>query len=160
MLETICALLIATTTLTIQSISPSEWVGVWQGELDGQPGVVLTLAQDNGALEGTLVLNIITRDGGQPHIMAREPHTLIQPHLDGARLSFHVRRPDGSAEPAGFSVEFTSHNHAKIHCLNCGGDAPFVEMAKAGLTPLSRPRSASVTRLTGPDHRQTAMLCL
>ena len=130
MLETVFALLIATTTLTIHSISPSEWVGVWQGELDGQPAVVLTLAQDNGALEGTLVLNIITRDGGQPHIMAREPHTLIQPHLDGARRSFQVRRPDGSAEPADFSVEFTSHKHAKIHCLNCGGDAPFVEMAK------------------------------
>ena len=56
-----------------QSNSDAGWVGVWQGELDGQPSVILTLAEDTGTLEGTLVLNIITREGGQPHIVARQP---------------------------------------------------------------------------------------
>ena len=59
MQETFCALFIAATTLAAQSTSPSDWAGVWQGELDGQPSVVLTLARDNGTLEGTLVLNVI-----------------------------------------------------------------------------------------------------
>jgi len=128
--ETLCALLIATTTVAIQSSNPSDWVGVWQGELDGQPSVVLTLARDNGALEGTLVLNIISRDGGQPHIIAHEPHTLMQLHLEGARLSFHLKRIDGSSRPMDFNVELTSHEHAKIHCLNCGDKAPNVEITK------------------------------
>ena len=116
--------------MALVSSTPSDWVGVWQGELDGQPGVVLTLAQDNGTLDGTLVLNIITRDGGQPHILAHEPHTLMQPHLDGSRLSFRVKRIGASPVPAEFTVELTSHGHAKIHCLNCGDDSPTVEMTK------------------------------
>ena len=58
--ETICALLIAATTLAAQSTNPSDWIGVWQGELDSLPSVTLTLAEDTGTLEGTLVLNIIT----------------------------------------------------------------------------------------------------
>ena len=130
MQQTLCALLIAATTLAVQSSTPSEWVGVWQGELDGQPSVVLTLAQDNGVLEGTLVLNIISRDGGQPHIIAHEPHVLMQPHIDGARLTFRLKRIDNSTTPMEFNVELTSHDRAKIHCLNCGASAPVVEITK------------------------------
>jgi hypothetical protein len=128
--ETLCALIIAATTMAAQSSSPSDWIGAWQGELDGQPSVVLTLAQDDGTLEGTLVLNIINRDGGQPHIIAHEPHTLMQPHVDGARFSFQLKRIDGSAPPMNFSVELTSHDRAKIHCLNCGDDAPTAAMTR------------------------------
>ena len=113
MQQTFCALLIAT-TLAAQSTSPSDWAGVWQGELDGQPSVVLTLAQDNGSLEGTLVLNIITRDGTRPHIVAHEPHTLMQPEVHGARLSFRLKRIDGSSAPMNFSVELTSADRARF----------------------------------------------
>jgi hypothetical protein len=35
----------------------AAWVGVWHSELDGQPGVLLTLADDSGELGGTVVLN-------------------------------------------------------------------------------------------------------
>ena len=128
--ETICALLIAATTLAAQSTNPSDWIGVWQGELDSLPSVTLTLAEDTGTLEGTLVLNIITRDGGLPHIVAREPHVLINPRIDGVRLSFEAKRIDNSSSPMHFSVELTSHQDAKIHCLNCGENAPTVEITK------------------------------
>ena len=90
MQETLCALLIAATALAHQSSSTSDWIGVWQGELDGQPSVTLTLAEDTGMLEGTLVLNIISRDNGQPQIIAREPHVLMRPHVDCVKLSFEV----------------------------------------------------------------------
>jgi hypothetical protein len=30
----------------------ARWTGVWQGELDGQPGVTLTLTEENGQLGG------------------------------------------------------------------------------------------------------------
>jgi len=129
MQETLCAFLIVTTALATQSNSSSDWTGVWQGELNGQPSVVLTLAQDNGTLEGTLVLNIISRDGGQPRIIAHEPHTLMQPRVEGVRLAFQLKRIDTSSNPMNFNVELTSPDHAKIHCLNCG-DAPVVEITR------------------------------
>ena len=129
--DTLCALFVSTALLAAtQSSGPSDWVGVWQGELDGQPSVTLTLAQDNGTLDGTLVLNIIARDADQPRIVAHEPHTLMQPRVAGVTLSFQLKRIDGSSDPMRFHVEMTSHESAKIHCLNCGGDAPTVEITK------------------------------
>jgi hypothetical protein len=44
----------------------SSWVGVWQSELDRQPGVTLTLAQDTGDMGGTVVLNVVSRESGTP----------------------------------------------------------------------------------------------
>jgi hypothetical protein len=128
MQETLCALLIA--AATVQSSSPFDWIGVWQAEIDGQPNVVLTLAADSGSIAGTLVLNGISRDGGQPHIAVREAHVLLHPTLSGMTLSFEVRGIRGSGRMMSFTVEETSNERAKIHCLNCGADAPVVEITK------------------------------
>lgn len=114
-----------------QSNAPSSWVGVWQGELDGQPIVILTLAEDNGGLEGTLVLNGISRDGGEPHIVVREVHALMQPHIDEKTLSFELKQVRESTSIKDFKVEFSDRDQrAKIHCLNCGENAPMVEITK------------------------------
>lgn len=130
MQETLCAFLIATTTIAIQSSTPSNWTGVWQGELDGLPSVVLTLATDSGQLQGTLVLNGINNNSGSSHISVREAHVLLHPALNGNSLSFAVKRQRGAGTTMEFTVEQTSGNSAKIHCLNCGDDAPIVEITK------------------------------
>ena len=111
--------------------SDSEWIGVWEGRLDGQPSVTLTLARDTGQLSGTLVLNIIKKeDGGQPHVAAVEPHALINPRVDGNSLSFGVRKIDQSTL-LNFIVALTPEGKARIHCTNCGKDAPTVDMDRA-----------------------------
>ena len=129
MQQTFCALLIAT-TLAAQSTSPSDWVGVWQGELDGIPSVVLTLAMDDGTLQGTLVLNGINNDGGKPHIAVRETHVLLHPTLSGESLLFAIKGLRSSATTMNFSVQQTSSTSAKIHCLDCGENAPVVDVTK------------------------------
>jgi hypothetical protein len=128
--ETLCALLIATTTIAAQSSTPSDFVGVWQAELDGQPSTILTLAADDGTLQGTLVLNGISRDGGSPHVAVRETHALLHPVLNGTKLSFALKGVRGSSTTMNFIVELTAHEQAKLHCLNCGDDAPTVEITK------------------------------
>lgn len=128
--ETLCAFLIAATTISIQSSTRSDWVGVWEAELDGQPSTILTLAADDGTLQGTLVLNGISRDGGVPHVAVRETHFLLHPALTGTTLSFQVKRFRGSATTMNFSVEKTSNRAAKIQCVNCGVNAPAVEITK------------------------------
>ena len=125
-----CIFVTTTVLADAQATPPSSWVGVWQGELSGQPSVVLTLAQDNGSLEGTLVLNIISRDNGQPHIIAHEPHVLMHLRVDRNTLAFQLKRIDGANVPMDFTLEQTSGSSAKIHCRNCGDDAPVVEMTK------------------------------
>ena len=125
------ASMIALCCAVAQSNTDAGWVGVWQGKLDGQPSVILTLAEDTGTLEGTLVLNIITReDGGQPRIVAHEPHVVVRPRIDGNNLSFQLKRLDASSPMMDFTVILTAPGSARIHCLNCGDDAPVVEMTR------------------------------
>ncbi|MGA9583991.1 MAG: hypothetical protein WBQ95_01620 [Terracidiphilus sp.] len=126
----VCAVVLTLCSAAAQSDSDASWVGVWQGELDGQPSVILTLAEDTGALEGTLVLNGISRDGGKAHIAVRESHVLVHRLLEGPTLSFQVKRLDASSPSMDFTVTLKTGGNATIHCLNCGRDAPVVEIRK------------------------------
>lgn len=105
----------------------ADWVGVWQAELDGQPGATLTLADDSGQLGGTLVLDIISRDSGTAKVTAQEPHVLLNARVDGKTLTFEAMRPDRSAMT--FTVTLGKDDTASIHCVNCG-DAPVVQLVK------------------------------
>lgn len=112
-----------------ESTVNQQWDGVWQGQLDGQPAVTLTLAEDTGELGGTLVLNRVEKEPGQAaHIAGIEPHVLVRPRLAGTLLSFEVRKPNGDL--MNFTVVLTPEGKARIHCATCGGDAPVVDMTK------------------------------
>jgi hypothetical protein len=109
-----------------------HWIGVWQSKLDGQPGAILTLAQDTGELGGTLVLNRVERDAdGQAYVAASEPHTLVNPRIAGDTLTFAVRKPLGPGGFFNFTVALTPEGTARIHCTNCGQDAPVVDLTPA-----------------------------
>ena len=89
--ETVCALLITATTMALQSSSPSSWVDVWQGELEGLPSVVLTLATDGGQLQGTLVLNVgdrraVLRAGDSFQFKSTVPHSVRNESRETARV--------------------------------------------------------------------------
>ena len=123
--------LITTGFVAIAQGSPgASWVGVWQAELDGQPSAILTLANDSGTLEGTLVLNGISRGGGEPHVAVREAHVLMRPRVDGHKLSFNLKRLRNSEELMSFTVDFVDSESATLHCSNCGSDAPVVQLTK------------------------------
>ena len=64
-----------------------KWVGVWEGQLDGKPGVTVTLGNDTGDLQGTIVFNVVTREGGgDAHVIGHDAHALTQFSLKAARL--------------------------------------------------------------------------
>jgi len=125
----LCTIMAFAGAAMAQSAPDAKWLGVWQGELDGQPSAVLTLANDAGALGGTLVLNIIENKDGQARIVAVEPHVLLNPRSDGDVMAFQCRKPNGGV--LSFSVKLVAANKATIHCLNCGPDAPTVEIVRA-----------------------------
>jgi hypothetical protein len=115
-----------------QASANSAWTGVWQGQLDGQPSVTLTLAEDGGALGGTLVLDLIERQqDGPARVVAIDPHVLLRTHADGNRLSFEVMRRNDSGPPMRFTVALDSGAKAHLHCQNCGPDAPIAELVRA-----------------------------
>jgi hypothetical protein len=97
-----------------------RWSGVWQSTLDGVPSVTLTLADDAGEANGTIVFHAIGNDHGHAYSFSTEPHTLIQPQIQGDTISFEVRRGNGSAEILEMAVELNQDGDAKFTCSNCG----------------------------------------
>jgi hypothetical protein len=115
-----------------QSTADARWVGIWNADVNGLPTSTLTLATDTGELGGTMVLDMVSDEGGTPHVIASDPHVLINPHVDGGTLSFHVKmqKPDGSVVTRDFTVALASPGNANFHCVNCGADAPVVHLVK------------------------------
>jgi hypothetical protein len=129
---TIASAAIAAGTFAVaQAANNQDWVGIWHANVAGKPTGTLTLATDTGELGGTLVLDIVSVESGTPHVIASEPHVLMQPRVDGKVLSFQVKtKRTDAAVLANFTVTLVSPGKANIHCLNCGADAPVVALTK------------------------------
>jgi hypothetical protein len=106
------------------------WSGVWQAKLDGIPAVELTLADDAGEPNGTIVFHAIKNNDGHPFSFSTEPHTLIQPRMNGNVLSFQVKRGNGSAEILNMSVELEQDGNIKFACSNCGPEGTKADMER------------------------------
>jgi hypothetical protein len=134
-----CALL-ATRLIIAETDSTHVWTGVWQGK--ALPGVTITLADDSGALAGTIVFNVADRENGK--IIAIEPRTLVNPHVSGDGLAFQVKRilkphlkGDASANAfdpadiADMTLKPDGHGKVMLICAQCGATSP-TEMVKLG----------------------------
>jgi len=97
-----------------------KWTGVWQGNLDGVPAVTLTLADDAGEANGTIVFHLIKKENGHAYSASTEPHTLIHPRIDENRISFQVKRGNGSSEILNMSAELGKDGNIKFNCSSCG----------------------------------------
>jgi hypothetical protein len=54
----------------------------------------------------------------------------MHPRLEGRTFSFQLKRMKDSSPLMNFTVDLTALGGARLHCLNCGEDAPIVEMTK------------------------------
>ncbi|MGO9326169.1 MAG: hypothetical protein ACLP07_16560 [Terracidiphilus sp.] len=119
-------------TAKAQTTTNEDWVGIWHANAGGQPTGTLTLATDTGELGGTVVLDMVSDRSGTPKVIASEPHVLMNPIADSNTLTFQVKmqKPQGSSFVASFEVKRTATDKATIHCVNCGADAPVVELVK------------------------------
>jgi hypothetical protein len=105
-----------------------KWTGVWQANLDGVPAVTLTLANDAGEANGTIVFHAIKKENGHAFAFSTEPHTLIRPFIQDNTLSFQVIRGNGSHEVLNMSVEFHENGNMSFTCSNCGPEGAKAEL--------------------------------
>jgi len=108
--------------------STSNWTGVWQGDLDGVPAVILTLANDAGEANGTIVFHAVKKENGHAYSFSTEPHTLIHPRVEGDTLSFQVIRGNGSTEVLNMSVDLENNGNIQFICSNCGPQGTKAEL--------------------------------
>ena len=133
---TLASVLLLVSTVTFSQPAPAahNWTGVWHVQETNKPGVVITLADDGGALTGTIVFDVWQRQSNEH--LATEPRILVNPHLEGNTLAFQVRRIlkphlDGDTQAdkndtdiARMTLVPTTDGKATLTCLNCGGNAP------------------------------------
>jgi hypothetical protein len=112
--------LAATLVTGAETRNYEQWVGVWQGELDGQTGVTVTLGRDGGDLEGTIVFNVVERDGGQARVIGHDAHVLIRVRVDENALGFQVIRSSDARE-LHLTMRLTAQGKAQLECGDCGG---------------------------------------
>ena len=99
----------------------ARWVGVWEGQLDGQPGVTVTLGRDAGDLQGTIVFNVVARNSGeQPHVIGHDAHVMTHVSLNNSTLAFHVLRL-GDARELHLAMKLAEDGKAMLECADCGG---------------------------------------
>jgi hypothetical protein len=107
----------------------TQWLGVWQSQLDGQTGAIVTLADDTGQLGGTIVLNMIRSEAGPARVIASETHFLLSPRLNDQTLTFEVKPSRAPHTTMDFTMVLKPNGTATIHCTSCNG-APVVELTK------------------------------
>ncbi len=105
--------------------STERWVGVWQGQLEGVPGVTLTLGNDLGEVAGTIVFTVL-RDG---RVAGHQVRLILHPRVEGSVLSFQVMRLGADGEILDMSLALAGDNKGQLHCAKCGAAAS-TEMAK------------------------------
>jgi hypothetical protein len=107
-----------------------KWTGVWQGTLDGVPAVTLTLADDAGEANGTIVFHAIKKENGHAYSFSTEPHTLINARVDGDMISFQVKRGNGSNEILNMTVELSKDGNVGFSCSNCGAEGSKADLQR------------------------------
>ena len=116
----------STLPLIAQSPAPNLR-GVWQGTLDGLPGVTLTLANDTGEFGGTVVF--YGQNGRDHKIVVVQAHNLLNPQLEGNTLNFRIKFGGDRTGYARVTVVFNG-DKAQLHCLDCGPDSPITELTR------------------------------
>ncbi|HWQ52129.1 MAG TPA: hypothetical protein VN442_00495 [Bryobacteraceae bacterium] len=95
--------------------------GVWRGQMDGVPALVMTISDEGGDLTGAILFYLIRRQPGQPpHSAPGIPEPLFNLKFDGKALDFRVshRRSHGARTandpPVSFRLKITGANEGLL----------------------------------------------
>lgn len=109
-----------------QQSSRAKWVGVWQGQLEGLPGVVLTLSDDLETPEGTIVFTVLGPGSTKehPNIAGHEVHAILHPQMNAGTLSFQIKSLGNSSDVVEMTFVLTGGSKGRLTCPKCGSASP------------------------------------
>jgi len=99
--------------LTIVLAAGSLWAGSpltgrWMGEIEGMPGVRLTVQEDQGKVSGSVIFYLIVKDEKGTHVDSDYTADLLNVTAKGRQMTFEVRHHVSHGSPEyGPNVKFT-----------------------------------------------------
>ena len=102
--------------------SADKRVGVWQGELEGVPGVVLTLSDDVGSPGGTIVFTVLGPDSTKEHpsVAGHQVRAIMHSEVNGDTLLFQLKGIGNPNNLMEMTFTLTSASTGKLGCAKCG----------------------------------------
>jgi hypothetical protein len=99
--------------------------GRWVGEVEGLPGVRLTVKEDQGKVSGSIVFYLIVKDEKGTHIDGDYTADLLSVTAKGKRMTFevkhHVRHDRPEYGPnAKFTFEVTAESEGTLRKIDDG----------------------------------------
>ena len=99
-----------------------RWVGLWQGEVQGVPHVVLTLSDDLESPGGTIVFTAFGPGSTKehPNIVGHEVRAILHSEVNGNTLLFQVKGIGNPNNLMEMTFTLTSASRGQLGCLKCG----------------------------------------
>ena len=93
--------------------------GVWQGDINGLPGVEITIHEAKGIVDGTTGFYFQVRENGRWQVKEKYSTPMLKPKLVGKAVSFEVihHKSHGSTELGPnkrYEIELISSNEARL----------------------------------------------
>lgn len=92
----------------------SPVAGVWRGQLDGRPAVVMTVTEEGEGLAGAALFYLVRREGSQVRSEAGIPEPLLRLRWDGRVLRFAVKPGRGGDEVIRFELNPSGPGQAML----------------------------------------------
>ncbi len=103
----------------------SPFAGRWMGEIEGLPGVRLTVQEDQGKLSGSIVFYLIVKDEKGTHVDGDYTADLLNVTAEGRRMTFEVKHHVKHGSPeygpnVKFAFEVTAEREGTMRKIDDG----------------------------------------
>ena len=110
----------------------SPFAGRWMGEVEGLPGVRLTVQEDQAGISGSIIFYLIRKDDKGTRVDGDYTADLLNVTAEGRRMTFevkhHVKHDSPEYGPnAKFEFNLTDENTGTLRNM---GDGPSVKMIR------------------------------
>ena len=102
---------------------PAAIEGKWEGEMKGLKTVTLTVHENKGRMEGSVIFYVTRNDDGQGlQIVGQDERKMLETHWDGKTLRFAVGAPDFDPDAPGaqFAMTMTGDKKAELKRVGKG----------------------------------------
>jgi hypothetical protein len=105
--------------------------GKWEGQSNGVKTITLTVHENKGAMEGSVIFYVTRDDDGKGmRVVGQDERKMLETNWDGTTLRFAVGAPDFDTDGPGARFTLTMTADKKADLKRLGGDGLTLALAR------------------------------